>query len=881
MKCFCLIVLQTVVLSLFTPLLTNAQQVFNGKVVNEQSGGIPFVNVLVVESFSKPTIIAFALTNDKGEFSLSHRCKTDSLYVLVKGLNVKPTQRKVANTDRPTRILAKESRIEIKEVTVTNKRVWATKDTINYLVSSFQDKNDATIGDVLKKMPGINVRSSGMIEYNGIPINKFYIEGLDLLKGRYGLATNNLSPSDISTVQVLEHHQPIKALKELSSSNQAAINLRLKDSSRGIFSLIALLGVGCDTSALGESEFIASYFTRQKQYLAMYKGNNCGVDLEREIRKLNVTEKSNGLLTSLQQPLPPNISKDKYYDNLSNLGTVNTIFKNSKGNESCLNLFYLGDKVKSHSGTYSSFLLPDGTYHYINEAERTTTLRNSITGEYSYKVNRTGTYLSEVASCDMSWVNGDGAMSAGESIFQKADNTSIHAVNGLCWIAKTGEYTGWTVNSEVDFKTTPQNLYVAPNLFASYFAGDVGELHQHVGVTSFYTQNKAALLSGFRFGGIRFSPDVFVEVNRDVLTSTLRPTAMSFNLPNNDRFRNDMSDFTLKVGPSISARYASTYFDVSGYFPFFYYNRIVSNDISGTILKDSKVYGEPSLSLNGYRGKWDFGIKLYRTIEQVGFEQLYTGSILTNYRTLSRYDPLFNDRKSNNISGTMSYKNSYRLLFANVQLTYSRFSSDALYGQTFDGMLSKITALQVDANGHHSLVRMEVSKGFDWKKLNLGMSLAWYSKNTPVLRQDTVVRYLGKELSAQLKLFINPFSFMSISLEELWAKEKGRQQCGDAIPAIITATSKMDATVNIKKDFSISSSFYSYYNSRTDGRKDFNLVNVKLQYTRKTTRYSIEWNNIFNVDTYETVSLSALSSTRYVYYIRPASILFSIRFKIW
>ena len=91
----------------------------------------------------------------------------------------------------------------------------------------------------------------------------------------------------------------------------------------------------------------------------------------------------------------------------------------------------------------------------------------------------------------------------------------------------------------------------------------------------------------------------------------------------------------------------------------------------------------------------------------------------------------------------------------------------------------------------------------------------------------------------------------------------------------------MDATVNIKKDFSISSSFYSYYNSRTDGRKDFNLVNVKLQYTRKTTRYSIEWNNIFNVDTYETVSLSALSSTRYVYYIRPASILFSIRFKIW
>ena len=41
----------------------------------------------------------------------------------------------------------------------------------------------------------------------------FYIEGLDLMKGHYGIATNNIDPNNIATVQVLENHQDIKALK--------------------------------------------------------------------------------------------------------------------------------------------------------------------------------------------------------------------------------------------------------------------------------------------------------------------------------------------------------------------------------------------------------------------------------------------------------------------------------------------------------------------------------------------------------------------------------------------------------------------------------------------------------------------------------------------
>ena len=64
-------------------------------------------------------------------------------------------------------------------------------------------------------MPGIEVLDDGKILYQGKPINKYYIEGLDLLEGKYNLANKNLPHKEVTKVQVLENHQPIKVLDSL------------------------------------------------------------------------------------------------------------------------------------------------------------------------------------------------------------------------------------------------------------------------------------------------------------------------------------------------------------------------------------------------------------------------------------------------------------------------------------------------------------------------------------------------------------------------------------------------------------------------------------------------------------------------------------------
>ena len=92
---------------------------------------------------------------------------------------------------------------KLREVVVKSKPIWNKEDTIVYSVNAFKTLGDKSIGDVLKKLPGVEVSASGSVKYQGEAINKFYIEGLDLLEKRYGIATNNVPADAIQNVEII------------------------------------------------------------------------------------------------------------------------------------------------------------------------------------------------------------------------------------------------------------------------------------------------------------------------------------------------------------------------------------------------------------------------------------------------------------------------------------------------------------------------------------------------------------------------------------------------------------------------------------------------------------------------------------------------------
>ena len=217
-----------------------AQTVFKGSVVNKSGEAV--TGTITIQARNSPTIAEFSTCDSQGKYTITYKGKADSVTITLSSMLIGKHSRTVKNQSQQVDFVIDEQPLQLKGVTINALKIKQDKDTLNYLVGAYLDQNDRAIGDVLKKMPGIEVSESGKISFNGKNIKRFYVENMDLLQGRYGLATNNIPAKAVSVVQVLENYQPVKALQGKISTDDVAINLRLKDSAKGVLSIIGLLG---------------------------------------------------------------------------------------------------------------------------------------------------------------------------------------------------------------------------------------------------------------------------------------------------------------------------------------------------------------------------------------------------------------------------------------------------------------------------------------------------------------------------------------------------------------------------------------------------------------------------------------------------------------
>lgn len=238
------LILLSVYMLLVSSVIGQTTTVISGVICNASGKGIPDVNVYVSGLKQKYSVLASCLSDLNGSFSLSFKSTTDSISINASGLNIMNTTIVCENKSQYKQIIVDEKAQELGEVVIRAPKIYSKGDTISYFVRSFQSKNDMSIGQVLRRLPGIAVSDEGRISYKGQPIKKFYIEGLDLMKGRYGIATSNIDPNSISTIEILENHQDIKALEGLKPEERASINLKLKKGVKGVFNLIGSLGGG-------------------------------------------------------------------------------------------------------------------------------------------------------------------------------------------------------------------------------------------------------------------------------------------------------------------------------------------------------------------------------------------------------------------------------------------------------------------------------------------------------------------------------------------------------------------------------------------------------------------------------------------------------------
>ena len=395
-------------LTLFGGLLAiavDAQAVYSGRVITDDTKkGLGWASVVAEDKELKP--LAFTQTKKDGTFELKVSEGKEVFRLSFSLLGYAKNSIRTADFKNGQTIALHEEALMLKEVKATSKRLQQRSDTLVYSVAGFRHKQDRTIADVIAKMPGLEVKQDGSINYQGKPINNFYIEGLNLMGNNYTQASENLNASKVKSVEVLTNHQNVKALRGVQFSDQAALNLVLEEDAKNTW--LGLLEAGLGTTLqkseadrlLRDGRLMAMMFGGKMQSLSMYKWNNTGKNIQKEVRDLqniigDISSTEN--MTSEIWLGAPGLMQERYTMNDSRLIATNWLLKTGKEATLRLQLNGFLDETEGNRSTTTAYSDAMGGI-IITEDAKGESQKSQWKGELKYEYNGSQRFVTNVLS---------------------------------------------------------------------------------------------------------------------------------------------------------------------------------------------------------------------------------------------------------------------------------------------------------------------------------------------------------------------------------------------------------------------------------------------------------------------------------------------------
>ena len=857
-----------------------AQTTISGEVHNEKKQPVYNASVMLLRvADSLP--MAYTFPDEKGHYQLVTQSEEAKLLLAVYGFNLKRQFKEVENKTQTVDFTVVEEALQLKEVIVKSEKIWGGNDTVNYVVAAFRDTTDIVIADVLKKMPGIEVKDDGKVEYKGKPISKFYIENMDMLQGRYNLATTSIAASDVASVQVMENHQEVRALQNIQFSDNVALNIKLKENAKGTFALMADLGAGWADSLQYEGGLTGMYFAKRNQFLGTLKANNSGINL---VDNENVTVTS---LASMVKPSAPGISGVRHTLNRSQGVTYNSLHKLKNEAELSYSLLFGGDRNRKLSESRTLYLLPDDTLSLVERMQSLETAK-MLEGSINYNLNKDLDYLkiSLIVSGHRNW--GEGLVDNGELIRQEENYQSLCAKANIHWIRKSRRdpESGVEFNSNTSYGTLPYGLQVAPGCFPEVLNGgeDYALTLQNTGFQSFKSENFLRFLTSVVWKRLRIMPYFNFSMEEQRLNSSLtgqNEDGLTIQFAGN-QFSNDIRWHKYQPASGAYFTYDRRRVNVTLMVPIQLRYLQLDDRIRTASDKQFKVLSQPSLSFRyDFNHNWKVSTKIATYNSTPSLRTLYSGYIMQNYRTLSHYDCPLADTYGANGSLTLSFKNIMKYVFGDFSVNYNRYRNEVMYSQNFEGNTMVINAVEQPSWGDYLSVSLYAGKGFSWKRLNINAKCSYGLGRSPHLVQNQVATYYNQGWNANLTasiaftdyIFFNnkgSFSRMTSSLDGFNA---GSQP-------IVSLIDNANLSVVLPFGLSLTPSV-EFYHTRSEGRTDnFVLLDCSLGYTIRKVKLSLDVNNILDTESFVYSYYSGIYGYYSAYSIRPRSVMLGVRFKI-
>ena len=752
--------------------------------------------------------------------------------------------------------------ITLKEVAVKADRIREQGDTITYNVGSFAQQQDRSIGDVLKRMPGINVESSGKIQYQGEDINKFYIEGSDMLGGKYGIATNGISHDDVGSVEVMENHQPMQVLSGISFSDKATINLKLKNKAKATWSFHGDAGGGYSwqpAGAIWDGELFAMAVMPNFQNITTFKTNNIGEDLSAQATDFFASRRGTDLRRYVGVSLPgvPNLSRKRTLFNRSALVSTNALWKLGRG-EFKTQIDYSFNRITAEAANVTTYFLNDGN-RVVTEDRNGVDRSHSLSGKFIYELNQKTAFINNTLKTNIDWDNVRLGVTGSLPNNQAASLPDYYVGNDFKLIKRFNGKHLVTFISKNEWESLPQTLSVSMN---------DGLMRQHVKDHAFYTNESAAY--AFSVKGITISLEGGVKAYFRSLNTELPD--MPEEIPGETANVLNTNYFTVYATPKFEYWVKRVNFSLDAPVSFAHYT------FDKALANRNEVYFSPSLSMNWKpNNRFSMSVGGGTGRSPMDLNMILPGYVMTDYRSFRRGVDDFYNLSSQRVSGRLSYKHTRRGLFANAFVMQSWSHNPYTMAQQLYGDYVVYSYTDAKSDGQMLMASGNIGKTLDFMRGSANINGSFSRNESHLISENTNVNSVGTSWSVGAKINGAPLRWLSFDYRFEWASSRMSM---NGINASWLGNMENELLLNImphrKWEWHISGEHYR--NELTaDQYKNVFLLDTKLIYKlSKRLELSASLSNIFNQRTYNYTTYNQLTSFESQRWLRGRELLISI-----
>lgn len=201
-----------------------------GRVLDTEKKALEKATVSILNK-QDSSVISYTLADDNGKFKLFKIPTNRDVILIISHVGTahySKTMKLQSDKDHDLGDILLETALLDEVVISIPPPVRLNGDSLEYNASYFKTRPNATVEELLKKLPGLQVNFDGTIYYEGKEVSKVLINNKEFFAQDMRIATRNLDADMVSIVQVFRDKGDSKKEVEDESTLPVTINLKFK-----------------------------------------------------------------------------------------------------------------------------------------------------------------------------------------------------------------------------------------------------------------------------------------------------------------------------------------------------------------------------------------------------------------------------------------------------------------------------------------------------------------------------------------------------------------------------------------------------------------------------------------------------------------------------